>query len=118
MDICFEEANQTLLIFLAGELDHHSSLTARERIGLKISTGCYRKIIYQLNGLTFMDSSGIGLVANGYKTAAVLGATVYLYTENPKHLKIFTMAKMDELVTLLTSRKELDVLWKSPTKCD
>lgn len=118
MDIFFEEANHTLQIILTGELDHHSSMGARERIALKLSTGYYRHIIYQMNALTFMDSSGIGLVANGCKIASVFGAKVYIYTENPKHLKIFTMAKMEELATLISTRKELETLWKSPTKCD
>ncbi len=34
MDILFEEANHTLQITLTGELDHHSSMSARERIAL------------------------------------------------------------------------------------
>ncbi|MBQ7792037.1 MAG: anti-sigma F factor antagonist [Clostridia bacterium] len=118
MDILFEEANDTLKICLLGELDHHSCMGARERIGLKLSTGCYRNIIYHLEGLTFMDSSGIGLIANGCKIASIFNTKVYIYTKNPKHLKIFTLSKMDELATLLTSRKELEPLWKLPTKCD
>lgn len=116
MDILFEEANQALTIFLSGELDHHNCISAKDRIGLKLSMGSYHKILYHLEGLTFMDSSGIGLIANGCKIASVFGAKVYLYTENEKHLKIFTMSNMQELAILISSRKELETLWKSPMK--
>lgn len=116
MDILFEENNQSLIIYLSGELDHHNAVLAKDRIGMKLSTGCYSHILYHLVGLTFMDSSGIGLIANGCKIASVFGGKIYLYTENPKHLKIFTMANMHELATLISSGKELDTLWKSPTK--
>ncbi len=116
MDILFEETNQALTIFLSGELDHHNCISAKDRIGLKLSMGNYRKILYHLTSLTFMDSSGIGLIANGCKIASIFGAKVYLYTENEKHLKIFTMSNMQELVTLISNRKELETIWKSSMK--
>ena len=116
MDILFEETNQALTIFLSGELDHHNAVAAKDRIAMKLSTGCYREILYHLGGLTFMDSSGIGLIANGCKVASVFGGSVFLFTENPKHLKIFTMANMQELTTIISDGKELETLWKSPTK--
>ena len=116
MDILFEEANQALTIYLSGELDHHNAVSAKDRIAMKLSTGCYQAILYHLGGLTFMDSSGIGLVANGCKIASVFGGKIYLYAENPKHLKIFTMANMHELATLITNGEELESIWKLPTK--
>ncbi len=116
MDILFEEWENGLIIRLRGELDHHSSIAAKERIELKLSCGCYQKILYSLEELSFMDSSGISLVANGCKIASVLGAKVFVYTENPKHKKIFLMAKMDEMAELTDNRKELDTKWKLSTK--
>lgn len=113
MDIIFEEQPNTLLIRLLGELDHHNSITAKERIDLKLSCGFYKQIVYSLEELSFMDSSGIGLLANGYKTAQTLGAKVSVYTQNPKYQKIFTMAKLEDLVQIITNRKDLTKVWKS-----
>lgn len=118
MDIFFDEQNRILKIHLRGELDHHGWTVSKDRIGMKLSTGNFAAILYDLEGLTFMDSSGIALIANGCKIASLFGAKVYVYTENPKHLKIFTLAKMNELATFISNRKELENLWKSPTKCD
>ncbi|MBO5409036.1 MAG: anti-sigma factor antagonist [Clostridia bacterium] len=112
MEIRFSEQERVLMIALFGELDHHNSITARERIDLKLSTGSYKKIIYSLSGLSFMDSSGIGLIANGCKTAAAIGAVVLVYTQNEKYLKMFQLAKLNELCRMIETEKELNTLWK------
>ena len=112
MDIKFQEQDRTLLISLFGELDHHNSIIARERIDMKLSTGSYRKILYSLAGLSFMDSSGIGLIANGCKTASAIGAGVWVYTTNEKYQKIFQLAKLSELCHIIVNEKELNTVWK------
>lgn len=112
MEIRFLEQERTLLIALSGELDHHNSICARERIDMKLSTGPYKKIIYLLSGLSFMDSSGIGLIANGCKTAAAVGAGVWVYTQNEKYLKMFQLAKLNELCHIIETEKELNTVWK------
>lgn len=112
MEINFIKQPGRLTIQPKGELDHHSAVSAREEIDLAVSTGFYRQILYSLEELTFMDSSGISLIANGYKTASLLGAKVLVYTENPKYLKIFTLSKLDDLVQIISTRKDLLKLWK------
>lgn len=112
MEILFEEQNGTLMILLRGELDHHNCITAREQLTLKLSQRNYRRIIFNLEGLTFMDSSGISFIASGYKLASVFGTHTYVYTTNQRYQKILAMANMRELVTILSHGKELCKLWK------
>ena len=112
MEIFFEEQNDTLMILLRGELDHHNSIGMPEQLALKLSAKNYRRIIFNLEGLDFMDSSGISFVAYGYKLASVFDARTYIYTTNQRYQRIFTMANMQELVTILSHGKELCKLWK------
>jgi len=100
MEINFDISENTITIQLEGELDHHSSGRARERIELKLSTSLQKNIIYDLSGLTFMDSSGIGLIANGYKIVREFGGNVTVVTDNEKYAKILKMSRMDELVRI------------------
>ena len=112
MEILFEEQNQTLMILFYGELDHHSCIAGRERLTLKLSQKNYKRIIFHLEGLTFMDSSGISLIAHGYKLASVFGTATYVYTTNLRYLKMLNLANMREIVTILSHGKELCKLWK------
>ena len=112
MELLFEEQNSTLMILLRGELDHHHSLSARERLALQLTQKNYKRMIFNLEGLSFMDSSGISLIAHGYKLAGVFGTVTYVYTTNEQYLKMLQLAKMREIVTILSHGKELCKLWK------
>ena len=112
MEIRFQEQERTLKIILIGELDHHSSILSRERIDMKLSSNSYKKILYSLSQLSFMDSSGIGLIANGCKSANAIGAEVFVYTDNEKYLKMFQLSRLYELCHIISSEKELKKLWK------
>ena len=112
MEILFEEQNDTLMILLRGELDHHNSILGRERLTLKLTQKNYRKIIFNMEGLTFMDSSGISFIAHGYKLTAPFGTVIYVYTTNERYLKMLNLANMRELSTILSHGKELVRLWK------
>jgi stage II sporulation protein AA (anti-sigma F factor antagonist) len=73
---------------------------AKERIELHISSALERNIVYDITGLTFMDSSGIGLIAAGYKVARNFGGKVTVLTDNERYLKILALSKMDDLAEL------------------
>ena len=109
MEIQFETSDNSIIIRLKGELDHHSSITAKERIELKLCTALQKNIVYDLNNLTFMDSSGIGLIANGYKIANSFRGKVTVITNSEKFHKIFVMSRMDELVSLVLEDKNSSV---------
>lgn len=112
MEILFEEQNTTLMILLRGELDHHNSISGKERLTMKLTQKNYRRIIFNLEGLTFMDSSGISFIAHGYKLAAPFGSIIYVYTTNERYQKMLNLANMRELSTILSHGKELCKLWK------
>lgn len=69
-----------LKLKLEGELDHHSAERMRRRLDSEILKSGARTVIFDLSGLTFMDSSGIGVLLGRYKLFAsrhlyITGAT-------------------------------------------
>jgi GTP-binding protein YchF len=58
VNIDFIETGQVLTIKLKGELDHHSADEARVLIDEKIKNERYNKLVIDLKGLDFIDSSG------------------------------------------------------------
>ncbi len=56
----------TLFVRLSGELDHHTSFQLRERINSLMDQYIVKNIIFNLKKLSFMDSSGIGVILGRY----------------------------------------------------
>ena len=54
--------SQRLTAFLSGEIDHHSAKTIREEIDLAVSEQIPKELWLDFRDVSFMDSSGIGLV--------------------------------------------------------
>ena len=106
MNVEFEEKNDKLYIRLFGELDHHKMLNERNRIEMKLSTTSLFEINFDLNGLTFMDSSGISLIYNAYKIAKEFGQNVNVYSENESFVKILSLGGMKKFVKIISERCE------------
>ena len=50
-----------------GELDHHAAGEVREKIDTALLRQNIRTLQIDLSGLTFMDSSGVGLIMGRYR---------------------------------------------------
>ena len=57
-------------IRIDGELDHHSAERVRKRLDREILKSGDHEILLDLSGLTFMDSSGVGVLLGRYKLFA------------------------------------------------
>lgn len=62
-----EIVDGTLIAALSGEIDHHSASGIRKDIDATMEHYRVRNLIMDYSGVSFMDSSGIGLVLGRYK---------------------------------------------------
>lgn len=56
-----------LIAKLEGELDHHHADDLRLALDSQLEDGSIKNLIFDLGGLNFMDSSGIGVFIGRYK---------------------------------------------------
>ncbi len=71
-----------LYIYLAGELDEHSVSSVREEADRLIDENAgLSRAVFNLAGVKFMDSTGIGFLIGRYKRLKKYGMGMYL--ENP-----------------------------------
>lgn len=74
--------DKVLYINLSGEMDECSAQGARAKCDKLIEENAsVQKIIINLSGVAFMDSTGIGFLIGRYKKASKL--SVPLYIQNP-----------------------------------
>lgn len=72
-------SGDTLYIYLNGELDEYTARGVRERTDklLESHAGCTRAV-FDLSGVKFMDSAGIGFLLGRYKVLKKNAAAMYL----------------------------------------
>jgi len=89
-----------LTVFLAGEIDHHGCIQIRQQVDAEILKTHPREIVLDFGKVTFMDSSGIGLIMGRYKLASSYGAHVTV-TETSSYLKrVMRLAGLDTIVSI------------------
>lgn len=84
MDLKFKRKNKTLIILIAGEIDHHSSKELRSKTESALEQMGGRNIIFGFQEVTFMDSAGIGVMIGRYKQVQSLGGRIAIACPNEK----------------------------------
>ena len=89
----------SLCIYLSGELDEHSAPTARAEADAIIdeNTGCSRAV-FNLAGVKFMDSTGIGFLIGRYKRLRRAGTPLYVQSPTPAADRILSMGGLYSII--------------------
>ena len=88
-------------ITLSGEIDHHGARAMMEQLEDAIARALPLRLTLDLSGVTFMDSSGIGVVLGRYKTLSRRGGTVAVRQPTPHVNQIFRMSGLYQIVEKL-----------------
>ncbi len=86
--------------YLEGELDHHSAKLIREEIDAEIERSMANLLILDFRDVTFMDSSGIGLVMGRYRQMQFQGGQVQVVNTSPQIYKVMRIAGLDRLAVI------------------
>ena len=82
---------------LIGELDHHAAADLRQRIDAAVLACRPRRLNIDLIRLTFMDSSGIGLIMGRYRLMGSLEGELRLTGTGPQMERMIRLAGLDKL---------------------
>jgi stage II sporulation protein AA (anti-sigma F factor antagonist) len=93
----------TLTAMLGGEIDHHSAGEIRSEVDLTAASVKPKKLILDFSSVTFMDSSGIGLIMGRCKLMQLWGGRVEAANLPQNVARIVSLAGIDQLCTV---RKE------------
>lgn len=100
LDITVRQENQTLTVFLKGELDHHAASKIKDTIDLLILKAPVKVLIMDMAGVTFMDSSGIGLIVGRYNRIRSFGGKMFIKNPSQALSKILKMSGIDQLMKI------------------
>lgn len=109
MYLSVEKHKNNLLVQFKGELDHHTTENVRQKIDNQYFDQRLKNIILDLRGLTFMDSSGIGLIMGRYRNCIEKNGSVAIVSDNnyvDKMLKMSGLLKIIKVYTTIESAME------------
>ena len=98
MDIRIEHIGTTLVVKPEGELDHHSAKNVRETIDREIEQRKIKNLVLDFNKVSFMDSSGIGVIAGRYKIINSLGGKTMVIRANEQVDKILEISGLKKIL--------------------
>lgn len=94
----FTVIENVLIVRLSGELDHHESTGLREAWQKKLQEEQVQHVVLNLQHVTFMDSSGIGVILGRYKEILRLGGELVVCSVNPAIQRIFEMSGLFKII--------------------
>ena len=98
METKFYEEDKLLVFKITDEIDDCSAQKIRRRADYEIERYMPKKVVFDFDSVTFMDSAGIGLIIGRYKFTNMLGGKLEVanLTQNVK--KIFEMSGILKLI--------------------
>ncbi len=90
-----------LIAEIIGEIDHHSARTLREEIDAKIIRATPKILMLDFEKVTFMDSSGIGLIMGRYKLLNPTGGRIIIKNSSSLVKRLLTLSGISKLASIV-----------------
>ena len=103
MNIEFSNEKNALIMKIEGEIDHRYATQIRREADRKIVTYPEKVFIIDLSSVSFMDSSGIGVIIGRYKLVKSFGSEVLIVSQNKAVGKILDMSGIKKIIKIFTT---------------
>lgn len=95
-----ELKNNVLTAYINGEIDHDSAAKIRAHVDAAAQSYKPRVLCLDFGGVSFMDSSGVGLVMGRYRRMKLLGGALRVKNYSDSIYRIFAMSGLEGLGVL------------------
>ena len=100
MGISVKEDEGRVTALLSGEIDHHNAPLLRAEIDNALERLRPEELVLDFGEVSFMDSSGIGLVIGRCKLMKDIGGRVMINNTSASIKKVMKLAGLDMLTTI------------------
>ena len=92
------EEQGALVIAFEGDVDLEHSPKARELLLGGIDQG--KNVFVDMSGVTYIDSSGVASLVEGFQRAKTQGSTFALVAVHPSALRVLELARLDRVFVI------------------
>ena len=107
MESKFYEEDKLLIFKITDEIDDCSVQKIRRRADYEIERYMPKRVIFDFDSVTFMDSAGIGMLIGRYKFANMIGAKLEVANLTQSVKRIFEMSGILKLITDATESLQI-----------
>ncbi len=100
LTINIEKKASILCVRLDGELDHHTSEVLRKEVDQQLQKDSYKHLVLNFENLTFMDSSGLGVILGRYKQITNNGGEMVICSITPSIKRLMDMSGLFKIIRL------------------
>jgi anti-sigma B factor antagonist len=105
VEIEIEDRGDYKILRPTGDLDVYTVGSLRDALGKMIEEGT-PKVVVELDGVPFMDSSGLGALMGGVRRMRESGGDLAIACTREQHLKLFTITGFGEGVSIAPTSEE------------
>ncbi|NTW28710.1 MAG: STAS domain-containing protein [Coriobacteriia bacterium] len=105
LEIHVEQDGEICSFVLDGEIDVYTAPQLRERIIAAIEGGC-TNVVVDLEGVGFIDSSGLGVLVSALRRAREKDGSVRIVCTRENILKIFRITGLDKVFPIFANVSE------------
>ena len=98
MEYKYLEKQKILIIKITEEIDEFKAKEIRRKADYEMERFMPKRVIFDFNRVSFMDSSGIGMILGRYKQASMLGSRLEITNLRRSVRKIFEMSGVLKLI--------------------
>ncbi len=106
MEIIFDVIGDTLVAELIGEIDHNQVSRGRERIDNALDNYSAINLIFDFSKVSFMDSSGIGMVLGRYRKMGEKTDNIAIVNCSKAVRNILNMAGVFSIIDYFDTKEE------------
>ena len=100
MESKFYEEDKLLVFKITDEIDDCSVQKIRRKADYEMERYMPKRVIFDFDSVTFMDSAGIGMVIGRYKFANMIGAKLEVSNLTQSVKRIFDMSGILKLIPI------------------
>ena len=98
--VTFEFEGDVMTTHIHGDIDHHSARFIREAMDERIYADRPQIFCINMSRVSFMDSSGLGLILGRFTLCRELGLEFKVVSPSPEVEKILSLAGTQRLITI------------------
>lgn len=106
MEIEYFNEKSILTVKFTEDIDQHIADKLRRKMDDEIEKYIPKKVIFDFSSISFMDSSGIGMILGRYKLVKMLGGNIELINVNKSIKKIFEMSGVTRIILIKSILEE------------
>ena len=99
VQVSTEDLGDRTVVRVAGEIDIASADRLRDRIGQLLADG-RTDLVVDLTQVTFMDSTGLGLLVGALKRVRLAGGRLELVVDSERLLKVFRITGLLQVFSI------------------